>query len=506
MRAFSICIIFFFSVNVFSQEIKLNESFGNLGSVITNLNLSTTPVVKRIKIQTDGKILIGGSADITAGSSFNNKIFFIRYNSNGTLDQSFGNQGILQYTNVGYDLLIDFTFINNKLIAIFNSLAKPVIIRFNIDGSIDNSFGTSGKIKLSYYCPESALLFQNDGKILVGGYKNQIDTKYDYWLIRFDLDGNLDQTFGNSGEVLLDLGYKNNDFLSSLAIQSDNKIVVCGTTNRNLQNDFATARLNSNGSLDSTFGGQEQKGISFLNFSIEEGWSDIVLTDNNKILVTGAVNVDSIGKMNFAVSCYNSIGVLDSNFAENGLFQCWLSSQTSDRANKLFLQRDGKFLIMGNSQEIFANSRFAICRITSDGLLDTSFGTGGKYVSNFTANEFLTSSVLVDKKLFVAGNSGNNVITASYIVNLNSDVIEESKANRVISIYPNPASHYINIYSNFTDLGVFNVAIFNDMGFLCKSSILSNDFIIIEIEDLPQGIYFVCVSNSLFNYNFKLIK
>src|SRR5262249_2754285 len=127
--------------------------------------------------------------------------------------------------------------------------------RLVLAGSLDMTFGSSGKVITAFGSSNegvNALVLQPDGKIVAAGFANG-GSDDDFALARFNADGSLDPTFGAAGKVTTLFG-SSDDFISALVLQPDGKIVAAGFTNNGTNDDFALARYNTDGSLDSTFG------------------------------------------------------------------------------------------------------------------------------------------------------------------------------------------------------------------------------------------------------------
>ena len=154
----------------------------------------------------------------------------------------------------------NFNQLSTVIFVVFFSIANS----FSQDGSFDNTFGTNGIVRFGIngqnVSAESAVL-QSDGKLVVCGYAfNVVTYNSDFMLARFNTDGSFDNTFGNNGIVITDIG--TSESLNDLAIQSDGKIVVGGNYPES-SSDFVVARYNTNGSLDDSFGAN---GMVITNF------------------------------------------------------------------------------------------------------------------------------------------------------------------------------------------------------------------------------------------------
>jgi uncharacterized delta-60 repeat protein len=150
---------------------------------------------------------------------------------------------------------------------------------------------------------------QNDGKIVVAGYTYGT-SDYDVVVLRYNVDGTLDNSFSFDGKVTLDIGY--NEYTKSMTIQDDGKIIVVGYTSNGNDNDYFVARFNVDGTLDNTF---DSDGKLLTNFGNSDVASDVIVQDDGKIIVMG---YSSDINNNFSMAKYNANGSLDNSFSVDG--------------------------------------------------------------------------------------------------------------------------------------------------------------------------------------------
>ncbi len=229
----------------------LDSSFGTGGKVTTGF-AGSFDGASSVAVQPDGNIVVAGTTYINGGSDF----ALARYDSNGTLDASFG---------IGGQVITDFAGCwdgassvavqgDGKIVAagfagitLFSNFA---LARYEGDGALDTSFGTAGKVTTDFglldhgfsVAQAFSLAVQLDGKIVAGG-RAFINGDFHSALARYDSFGTLDAGFGTSGKVTIIFG-GSTDGVSSFAVQPDGKIVVAGGAVINEFGDFALARLN----------------------------------------------------------------------------------------------------------------------------------------------------------------------------------------------------------------------------------------------------------------------
>ncbi|WP_232628664.1 beta strand repeat-containing protein [Methylobacterium sp. Leaf118] len=266
----------------------------------------------------------------------------------------------------------------------FGSTSELAVVRYNADGSLDTSFGSGGKVRVSVGEPgtsagANAVTIQADGKIVVSGSGNGVFMSgSDFAVVRFNVDGTLDTGFGVGGKVLTDFNPYDSDAAFDVVVQIDGKIVVSGYSNLESGGSaFAMARYNVNGTLDTSFGsgGKIVTAVAF-DPPYDLGYSLALQTDG-KIVVSGYSYDFSGGGQDFALIRYNIDGSLDTNFGAGGKVVTPVGAGTaSDTGRAVTIQADGKILVAG-----LAGGDFGLVRYNVDGSLDTSFGTNGKVLT-----------------------------------------------------------------------------------------------------------------------------
>jgi len=488
----TVCLLL--AVNVFAQPGSLDKSFGNGGKVITDVGGISNSLMK---LQDDGKIIIGGTSD---------SIFLVRYNTNGTLDLSFGNYGISKLPLYASLLSMQITTDNKIIIfgtSFLNTPYKPILIRCTSNGKLDSTFGDNGKILLNLSYPRLMALFQPDGKILlIDRFKNTA-TLDDFWIMRLNSDGSLDNSFGTEGEVKTDLGNKTQDIVNAIALQPDGKIIAVGYTNVSATegDDFAMVRYNTNGTLDSTFG---NGGIIIYDINSLDEWANLAIQPDGKIVVCGKVNMKDTGKINFIVARYNINGTLDSTFADEGKLIAWFGTYNRDIAVTVILQPDEKIIVGGSSAETLWNSTFALARINVDGTLDNTFGVNGIVITGFTDTEYITSlQICNDNKILAHGKSDHKVALAKYESGLPLSLNKANQTNEHILLYPNPNNGSFTV-SLDNDI-IETIKVFDVLGKLVSTFVSSDNNTTISLPDKVKGIYFISVKSEKGLFKSKML-
>jgi uncharacterized delta-60 repeat protein len=383
-----------------------------------------------VAVQSDGKIILVG---VTANYT---KIAVVRFNSSGSIDSTFDNDGIVTasvgtVSDQGYATTIQT---DGKILVAAHSFSGAnndyALIRLNANGSLDATFGTAGRVLTDIYGDDLpyAISLQTDGKIVVAGISNN-----DFSVVRYRTDGSLDTSFDSDGKVRTSFG-AGEDVATSLAIQSDGKIVLAGNTNSvQSQVGIALARYNSNGSLDASFDGD-----GLVTTSIPCTTFGIAVQTNGKILVSGhgygGANID------FSLARFNSNGSIDLSFDSDGIVTTDYGFSKDDFAYSSLLQNDGKIIVVG-------------------------------YGYNPSFNNFMLARY-------------NNDVTTSV-----SNVI----ANSINTIYPNPTTGILNIAAQNTD---YSVKIINSMGKQIYAENCKANKASIDVNALAKGVYFLVVENG----------
>jgi len=200
---------------------------------------------------------------------------------------------------------------------------------------------------------------------------------------RYLSNGSLDTTFSGDGMAKFGFGSGRQDFARDLIIQSDGKILVVGYTGdaNEDNNNFAVARLNGDGSLDSTFSGDGRQTTSF---GAEDFASSVALQTDGKIIVAGSRATEAL--TSFAMARYNIDGSLDSTFNFTGKKIFSISPNINSFASDVLVQPDGKLVVMGNAYNGTDND-FALVRLKAGGGFDTTFSGDGKVIVNFGGDE-----------------------------------------------------------------------------------------------------------------------
>ncbi|MBI1818052.1 MAG: DUF4215 domain-containing protein [Deltaproteobacteria bacterium] len=378
---------FLFTIVRYNVNGSLDTTFDSVehdGIVTTFLDGSAQP--RALVLQPDGKLVAAGAED---GPDNLKNIALVRYESTGTLDTSFGNGGIVR-TDIGAALGVSTSDGANALVlqsdgklvaAGFTNRGGPadfVLVRYNPNGSLDTSFGNNGIVISSISDGDDradALLLQPDGKLVAAGYGG--DNAKKFALARYNSDGSLDSSFGSGGKVITPIG-TDEDIATALLRQPDGKLVAAGGSFSGGYDRFALVRYNSDGGLDTAFGvGGE---VTTATASSHSSISAIVEQSDGKLVGVG--HISPAAGADSALVRYDSNGNLDSSFGCNGIVTTMLSSEpdASDEFRSVLLQPDGRLVAAGAARTgaywNYALARYLMngaptCCACGNGILDT---------------------------------------------------------------------------------------------------------------------------------------
>lgn len=339
-------------------------------------------------VQPDGKVITVGYTSTNAGG---NDFAVMRHDRDGSLDSSFGTGGKVT-TAIAADRGADQARAvavqpdGKIVVAGYTSGATTftdfAIVRYNADGTLDESFGTGGKAVHDFFSEVDsihAIVLQDDGRIIVAGHSYTGPTDgIDFALARYTADGVLDASFGTGGTVVTPItpnGSRDSAYAVTLVGSGDaQRIVAVGG-----EGDFIAASYRMDGTLDSGFGqGGTVNGV----FRSAIGAALAVLpTPDGKLVIAGHIRQD------FALARLEANGTPDAAFGSGGTVITPMSDNNWDRATALVRQADGRLIAGGWAYEAgSSNGNFATARYSADGVLDATYGTGGKAVHGLAEN------------------------------------------------------------------------------------------------------------------------
>ncbi len=431
----------------FNTDGSLDNTFN--GGNIEVINLSTFDYFVALAIQNDGKIIVAGDAS----SSDNNILALFRLNADGSIDGTF-NETVTFEHYIAHSVALQS---DGKVVVAGTEGGVPSLRRFNSDGGVDNTFNGTGVELIDFGTNgyPSAMAVQSDDKIIVGGYTYN-GTDGDFKVLRLNINGGLDNTFDVDAVQTINFA-GGDDLLTSISLQSDGKIIAAGYTSNGTNTDFALTRLNINGSLDNTFSADGKQTTNFGSSSKDyinsiaiqtdgklvalgyldngvntfvaaaryntDGTPDMsfngcgvlvthinqgstsytctVIQTNGKILAAGYTWDGT--KYDFVLARYNTNGNLDNTFSGDG-FQTTALSLSDSKAYAIGIQADGKIVVAGTTGNYATgNYNCGLARYNSDGSIDNTFGAAGMVTTDFGAYDSVSMAIQADGKILIAG-------------------------------------------------------------------------------------------------------
>lgn len=479
----------------YSQSASYDSSFGNDGKITIN-RCPGSYVIDAMNLQSDGKIVhaLGGYSSIYG--------IFSRTNSNGTLDTTFGTNGYYELSTTTTTVLqpdSNYTMAelevqsDNKIVSAGRreSIAASTfcVSRILENGGLDTSFNGTGFLEVSFGTGVSrgnCMKLQNNGKIIVGGRSGNSSEFFS--LLRLDTNGSLDSTFGTAGKVQTLMS--DQSFPYSIAIQLDEKILMGGyILNNPYGYDFALVRYMPNGALDTSFGinGTVVTTIdTFYNDAIRK----ILIQNDGKIVVVGN-DADSTGASRIAMVRYLTNGTIDTSFASNGIYISNFYGGSFDAA----LQVDSKIVVSGYSYPTgMEPGVFSVFRYNTNGVLDSDFvNSNVSFPFNGTSNNASFALLIQpDNKILAAGENGVDdpcQVVLGAIVRINPGTLSnETFANSNVKLYPNPTTG--NVFFDNSKSEYEKVVVYNYLGQeISKQELSFSTNESLDLSSFSKGVY-----------------
>jgi uncharacterized delta-60 repeat protein len=490
----------------------LDSTFGDYGKTIVDIT-SVNIAQNHIAIQMDGKIILATSK-VKYNSGFDYDFCFLRYNTDGSLDNTFGSQGIVlcdlgSIEDYAFDVAIQS---DDKILAVGTSGEVTdrdfAIVRLNVDGTLDQGFGDNGivKTRILYDDILYSVALQTDGKIVTGGVGNSKG-----YIFRFLDDGSIDNSFGNDGKISLQYGELTR--INDITVLSDGSILAAGQIGGSGADGFV-AKLNNDGSAYTAFG---TNGTFIVNSSDQEYINSLSCQSDGKILLGGAYGYMSGSNpfSKFFILRLTPEGILDYSFNSFGkaTFGFGLNNAFND-CNSIILSANNSIFAIGYTGNLeLTNSKFAIAKLTSNGSLDLSFGNQGKVVSDFGSAKEKGQGACIDgnEHLLVSGIYGDscNPIVSRYKTSIFDNISDLLPGNSRFNISPNPCNDYVLLDLVSIQKEVFEIALYDLSGkevYKCSPIFNYCPTIKIPTDFLASGIYQIKINLGNAFLTKKLVK
>ncbi len=478
----------------FGQAGSFDASYGNNGLATFCYHNPTTMGVYTSSFQSSGKIVtyngIGGSTAV-----------LLRWNTDGTIDTTFGDSGTgtqsyfqnPPFVNGGYSPK-DMAIQEDDKIVIMGLQQNPTfpsnaywVARLLPDGALDTSFNGTGYLDLSFGTTQdraTSVALQTDGKILVGGTSG--NTAQYFTVARLNPDGSLDTGFGNGGKVQTPFS-GNESFVQTIAVQPDGKIVAGGyTVNFPNGKDFAIVRYNADGSIDTDFG-DNGKVITTIS-STTDIITELIIELDGKIVAGGYMSTQN------SLMCmvrYNADGSIDASFGVDGIV---INDDDNSRNCSIARQADGKYLMAGALDGFY----FLVIRYNSDGTKDSSFGAEGVvYLQPIPYGHAAKVLIQADNKIVACGITYNEDYTEVCFANarLNPGTLNtDNFISQDLKLYPNPTTG--EVFFRMADKTNYQCAVYNMMGQKVRVQENVVNGASVTIDNLPKGAYMFALNDG----------
>lgn len=518
-------------------------TFGEDGIVRNNF---PNTLCYALALQDDGKIVAAGRISLYEPDNFGADIFLVRYKTDGGIDSSFGNNGIATTSAQIYDNLSDVVIqpdgkmvVNGLGINEENEAPAIFAVRFNENGSIDQTFAENGKliiVKNEGIVTVSSLALNRDGSILIG-LDYSISGNASFAVLKLKKEGDIDTQFGINGEALYAFPNTDGSGLHDIEIQADGKIIATGYTSlkNTPKNNITTIRFNETGLIDDSFG---KSGVVITEVGPDGSDGKAIKINAEGVIIIGGRLIKAYPSKNYyaILFAYKSNGTPDSSFAENGIN---IVTEAGDQSlyNNVIIQPDGKIAAAGDSYFLdVQNTYFILSRFNGENknaqpkyvkikrwlhrhgftwedrpnnvkYYSVQSSTNGSAFNEIarivnrgnTTQHFEDASPASGISYYrVAAVSANNV--SSY-----SNVIAIENNNAQIKVYPNPAKNVLQVAglpaTEKTKLSIADINGNTRMATVANSNLFSWN-----IGQLTKGNYVLHVQYGNTNISRKFIK
>lgn len=394
---------------------SLDPTFGTGGIVTTTVG-PLDAWAADVALDAVGRIVVAG----TAWNGSNYDIAVARYNSDGSLDGSFDDDGVVMTTNgTNEDRASSLAIDTDGKIVVAGSTWngtnwKIALVRYNADGSRDPSFDTDGRVITAIGAGDSygqGIAIDGSGRIIVSGYAaSENDSKFA--LARYNANGSLDTSFDGDGKLTTHIGTEY-DLAGGVVIDVAGKIVVAGTSSQGGRWLGALARYNENGTLDTSFDGDGK--VTMRSPETEsDGFYGITIDAAGRIVTIGTSNTETsyVGML----ARYRANGSLDSDFDGDGML---LLKMDGVRAfcGRLAIDSQGRIIVAGYTGDGQVYD-IGVARLNADGTADPGFDGDGKVFTHVYAGFNTAAGVAIDgdDKVVVAGMATNDFIDGDFCV------------------------------------------------------------------------------------------
>ncbi|PHR13844.1 MAG: hypothetical protein COA40_04850 [Aequorivita sp.] len=476
----------------YAQDGSLDTSFGDGGIVVMDIE-NSNDMGWYVAQQADGKIIVSGA---TSPDTNNFYSILLRYLPDGTLDTSFGTNGVVTQDYVSWYGDQGFLSIDNTGniitagVVYQNSNTYFIISRYLENGQLDYSFGTDGIV--SFQGVYNIILL-SDGSFLLLRFTASDEISISHYLN----DGTLDVLFGTNGTAVST--FSGESFrIRETKVDGQENIFLLGTRDNNANADIILMKFQPSGYLDSNFGnnGAVTKNIDALN-PMNFSSASLDFTTDGKPVIAGScgacVDLFNPVMQPFFIRYLND-GSPDSNFGNNGTI---LFPVSGFSISQLFVQENQSMIVSGRLLDCFEGSIYAVNRYFEGGFIDNSF--------NGASLEFDYYQTILqqDGKILSVGNTywydGQEDIVL--LRHNNNPLSVPEFQNQIATIYPNPSNGIFTLnYELFSEKIPYQIS--DITGKVIATGELTEKQSQLDLSSAQNGVYFLKTNNRVF----KLLK
>ncbi len=403
-------------------------------------------------------------------------------NNDGSLDQAFGENGFVEINAGSLISKMDFeVYENDKILAIQSDVNGKIELDFIKENGKKISKKYISPFPNNYIIPVKISSYNNE--FLIGGnYNSKLDDKEHTFLIKLDIEGNIDNSFADNGIILMEKIVGKNKVFQDFSLSGESIFILTSEVQSDSSVYTKMFKYNSNGNLDQNF---SNAGVfQFHNYYFEDSYN-LLLSEEN--IYIASKNFPIVLKLNYD-------GKIDENYGNSGWAKDDFILQKMSFPVFPKLMKDNSILFAGTSKSINLNQieKAMILKYTAEGTIDKNFGDNGFFYSNIEyPSIFLYSAVDKDNKLVLAGAF--------------EDTSNSNKSQTFISRYKE-SSVEVNIKYYNTDMVIFPNPVFNkNLTFVCPENLSPKSYRILDIYGrLIQEGNFVNTSNISNGYEIRL--
>jgi uncharacterized delta-60 repeat protein len=479
------------------QNISIDATYGTNGYVSGATNGRFTNLAALLP---DNKILVAGNANANTSYVVEKRV------EDGTSDPTFGTNGFMLVNIVAgskdnanaMQVQSDGTILvagtSDSDLSLFGTYWDVFVSRLLPDGTLDMSFGTNGHVKTNLGTNDDQaweIATTSTGAIYVLAATQ--NTSIATKLLKYDATGNLDITFGTNG--VLDVPTAIDSRVYEMQINAQDEILISGTELNSATNEYEVRvlKLDTQGAFITSFG---NSGIVSITDPLENyTTSDMITTSDGGLFIIGAAGSSS-SNTKFAMYKLTSNGVLDATFNSTGYayFDHSSSNYGVTFGYSVAQLPDGSYIAQA---DIIGNNNYdlLLLNIGANGLLVNSFGNGGRFIVARSTYQDYSRQVLVqdDGKVVVVGLATDSTTRRTMLVRFkDAYTLSSSSENETpIAIFPNPFNDQIKVNSK---AAVSQMTLFNALGQQITEAYSQN---IMNTSNLPSGVYFLQIEDEL---------